>query len=106
MLLLRRQGRCFCRTGFLARPDGLGRPSYETIFLAAVIASRDTNAPFQEALEPDLAAAGEGGYVNPGVGPGNNGTKGHDDDVQEQVTLAAVDAWVFEAAEAFAKSEL
>ena len=60
----------------------------------------------QEALEPVLAAAGEGGHVNPGVGPGNNGTKGHDDDVQEQVTLAAIDAWVFEAAEAFAESKL
>src|SRR6516165_2609666 len=66
----------------------------------------DAVGQLQEALEPVLAAAGEGSHVNPSVGPGDNGTKGHDDDVEEQVTLAAVDAWVFEAAEAFAESEL
>src|SRR5262245_31166121 len=70
------------------------------------VMGRDAVRQLQEALEPVFAAASEGSQVNPGVGPGDNGTKGHDDDVEEQVTLAAVDAWVFEAAEAFAEGEL
>ena len=52
----------------------------------------------QEASEPVPAAPGKEGDVLPGVGPGDDGAQGHGDDVEEQVTLAAVDPGVFETA--------
>src|SRR5215475_9903878 len=70
------------------------------------VMGRDAVGQLQEALEPVLAAAGESGQVDPGVGPADDGTEGHDDNVQQQVAFAAVEAWVFEAAQALAKSEL
>src|SRR5262249_54939693 len=61
------------------------------------VARRNAVGQLQEPLEPFLAAAGEGSDLFPGVGVGNYGTDGHRGDVGEQVSLAAIDPWVFEA---------
>ena len=58
----------------------------------------DAFAGSQESLEPVLAATGEGGNVRPRIGTTDNGTQGHGDDVEKQMTLAAVDPWVLEVA--------
>src|SRR5579875_3343563 len=52
----------------------------------------------QEALQPVQAFASEGFDVGPGVGAGDDGADGDGEDVAQQVTLAAVDAGIFETA--------
>jgi hypothetical protein len=59
----------------------------------------------QEPLEPGLAVPGEGGDILPRVRTSDDRTNGHRDDVPEQMTLTAVDPWIFEAADILTKSE-
>src|SRR5204862_8277538 len=60
----------------------------------------------QELLQPLQAPAGEGLDLRPGVRPTDHRTDGNDDQVHQQVTLAALAAWVAKVGEVCVDGEI
>src|SRR5207248_3522048 len=60
----------------------------------------------EELLQPLQAPAGEGLDLRPGVRPTDHRADGNDDQVHQQVTLAALAAWVAKMGEVFVDGEI
>jgi hypothetical protein len=80
-----------------AGQEGVGVDAVEDPFQRIV--RRDAVGRGEEGLKPVLAAPGEGSNRLPSVGPADGRAEGDDDDVDQEVALAAAEARVTKAGE-------